>query len=149
MLITTSSVLSLQAKRGLPLVNQMTGWIVLGEKLGPFRHSSLLMKGRLVIASMLPFIYGRRCPSPSSKLLLYFLGFGPCFILLSISVEGLFYVSYVTTLAAWVIVESIVRNGTPDLVLKKEKIYTFQLDDLRIGLFFLFFVQVGFFGIGK
>jgi len=148
MLITTSSALSLQAKKGLPLVNQITGWIILGEKLGSFRHSSSLMKACLVIASMLPFLCGRRCHTPSSKFLLYFLGFGPCFILLSISVEGLFYVSYVTTLAAWIIVESIVRNGTPDLILK-EKIYTFRLDDLRIGLFFLFFVQVGFFGIGK
>lgn len=26
--------------------------------------------------------------------------------------------------------------------------YDFQLDDLRIALFFLFFVQVGFFGLG-
>lgn len=35
MLITTSSALSLQAKKGLPLMNQMTGWIVLGEKAWP------------------------------------------------------------------------------------------------------------------
>ena len=91
-------------------------------------------------------------PSPFSKFLVYFLGFGPCFVILSISIEGLFYVSYVATLALWVIVESIGRNGFPGLAKstpQDEKFYKFHPDDLRIALFFLFFVQVGFFGIGK
>jgi len=30
MLITASSVLNLQAKRGLPILNQLSGWTVLG-----------------------------------------------------------------------------------------------------------------------
>ena len=85
-----------------------------------------------------------------SKFLVYFFGFGPCFVILSISVEGLFYVAYSLTLVVWVMVESIVRNGSPSPKLSKVgKVYYFRADDLRIALFFLFFVQVGFFGTGK
>lgn len=92
----------------------------------------------------------------------YFLGFSPLFIILSISVEGLFYVSYTLTLLLWVRIERFVRaeREAKDRPLKKNDedpsdplirsiTYDFRLDDLRIALFFLFFVQVGFFGTGK
>lgn len=132
MAVTTSSVISLQAKSGLPPVNQVIGWIT------------------LVIASSLPFISCGNHHTVFSKFLLYFLGFGPCFVILSISVEGLFYVAYSLTLVAWVMVESVVRNGSPrPNFLKVNKVYHFREDDLRIALFFLFFVQVGFFGTGN
>ena len=36
MLVTASSVYSLRSKRGLPLVNQVLGWAVLGEMTSPF-----------------------------------------------------------------------------------------------------------------
>ncbi|RDB20194.1 GPI ethanolamine phosphate transferase 1 [Hypsizygus marmoreus] len=130
--ITASSVRSLQAKQGLPLVNQVSGWIV------------------LVVASALPFTSRGSHHTPFSKFLVYFLGFGPCFVILSISVEGLFYVTYSAVLAAWVVIESIVRNGSSRPVASgQKKIYDFQPDDLRMALFFLFFVQVGFFGTGN
>jgi phosphatidylinositol glycan class N len=95
---------------------------------------------------------------------MYFLGFSPLFIILSISVEGLFFVSYTLTLLLWVEVERIVRaerRADEKVRLLKKDVenhkasvsqsltYDFQLDDLRIALFFLFFVQVGFFGTGK
>lgn len=91
---------------------------------------------------------------------MFFLGFSPLFIILSISVEGLFFTSYTLTLFLWVGVERIVRAerkaDEEDKLLKKDNAplsrsitYNFQLDDLRIALFFLFFVQVGFFGTGK
>ena len=95
---------------------------------------------------------------------MYFLGFSPLFIILSISVEGLFYISYTLTLLLWVRIERFVRAereaDNKDRLLKKtdkdhndplfrSMTYDFQLDDLRIALFFLFFVQVGFFGTGK
>ncbi|KAG5642681.1 hypothetical protein DXG03_002339 [Asterophora parasitica] len=132
MFITASSVHSLQAKQGLPLVNQVSGWIT------------------LVIASVLPFVSGGKHHTPLSKFLVYFLGFGPCFVILSISVEGLFYVAYSAVLAVWIVTESIVRNGAPRPGSSEQtKIYQFQPDDLRIALFFLFFVQVGFFGTGN
>jgi phosphatidylinositol glycan class N len=95
---------------------------------------------------------------------MYFLGFSPLFIILSISVEGLFFISYTLTLLFWVEIERTVRSeritDEKDRLLKKDAenhkaplsqslTYDFQLDDLRIALFFLFFVQVGFFGTGK
>ena len=33
MVVTRSSVVSLQAKQGLPIGNQVVGWLVLGKKL--------------------------------------------------------------------------------------------------------------------
>ncbi len=73
------------------------------------------------------------------------LGLGPCFIILAISVEGLFFAAYSITLLAWVDVEAALRPARPG----QSSVYHFQADDLRIVLFFLFFVQVGFFGTGK
>lgn len=93
---------------------------------------------------------------------MYFLGFGPCFVILSISEEGLFYVAYSITLVQWIQVERIARLGNRrdthrprdgDMVngnvVERNGGYSFQWDDVRTALFFLFFVQVGFFGIGK
>jgi phosphatidylinositol glycan class N len=82
---------------------------------------------------------------------MFFLGFGPCFVILSISVEGLFYLSFSATLTLWVEVEAMLRSVTrvDDPARKMIKSYTFQPDDLRIALFFLFFVQTAFFGTGK
>ncbi|KAJ7779433.1 Phosphatidylinositolglycan class N-domain-containing protein [Mycena maculata] len=118
MIITSSSVCHLQAKLGLPMINQVAGWLV------------------LIIASILPFV---------SRLLMYFLAFGPCFVFLSISVEGLFYVAYSITLASWIKVERpwcyTGTSASQTSVLR----YTFQPDDIQITLFFLFFAQVGFF----
>jgi phosphatidylinositol glycan class N len=146
MVVTTSSVLNLQAKSGLPRINQALGWSTLGTF---FRYARNRLSDFVVIASSLPFM-SRGDHTLFSKFLVYFLGFGPCFIVLSISVEGLFYVAYSLTLVTWVMVESVVRNGSarPDAS-NVSKVYHFRTDDLRIALFFLFFVQVGFFGTGK
>ncbi|KAJ7455915.1 Phosphatidylinositolglycan class N-domain-containing protein [Mycena galericulata] len=132
MIITSISVYHLQAKLGLPLLSQVAGWIV------------------LTTASILPVVSRVRHTSASSKLLMYFLAFGPCFVFLSISVEGLFYVAYSITLASWIEVERSLR-GDLDRVKKSKDVlqYRFQPDDIRIALFFLFFVQVGFFGTGN
>ena len=46
MLITASSVLNLQAKRGLPLVNQAMGWIVFGMIPRSFQESVIYVLGR-------------------------------------------------------------------------------------------------------
>ncbi len=100
------------------------------------------------MSSLLPFISRVEHSTPMSKILMYFLGFGPCFILLSISVEGMFYVAYSMNLLCWIEVESSLRNARPSKP-ENSQVYRFQADDLRIVLFFLFFVQVGFFGTGK
>jgi len=93
------------------------------------------------------------------RLLTYFLAFCPCFVILSISAEGLFYVSYCTTLYLWTLVEEDARtkkikyravtNDDDSKYGLGRDLRRLSLDDVRIALFFLFFVQVGFFGTGK
>ncbi|KAL8999388.1 MAG: hypothetical protein Q9188_005892, partial [Gyalolechia gomerana] len=88
MIVTRSSVTSLQAKRGLPLGNQVMGWLVL-------------------IASLtLPFLHSLQ---PNShylhRLIVIFLTFSPIFIILTISYEGLFYFVFCATLVTWVRLE--------------------------------------------
>lgn len=85
-----------------------------------------------------------------SRILMFFLSFGACFVILSISVEGLFYLAYSITLVIWIDVEAVVREDHRDRGAKNAgNAYSFRADDLRIALFFLFFVQIAFFGTGK
>ena len=178
MLVTASSVRSLQAKLGLPLVNQVVGWTVLGM-LNLLRLSRIFLIVHLflaVLSTLTPFVAPVKHANPDSKILMYFMGFGTCFVLLSISVEGLFYVAYTATLGVWVEVEAALRSTSggksasssagklsssgADKIssLRSASAWSsevtksrssFVVDDLRIALFFLFFVQVGFFGTGK
>ncbi|KAI0290310.1 PigN-domain-containing protein [Russula brevipes] len=138
MLNTVVSVRSLQARLGLPFVNQVIGWMI------------------FALASLFPWI--TTAPKTAEgRLLTYFLSFCPCFVVLSIRAEGLFYLSYCSTLYLWTLVE---ENARPE----KEKHRAAANDDkyeyrwnprrlsrgdVRIALFFLFFVQVGFFGTGN
>ena len=75
------------------------------------------------------------------------MAFGPCFVFLSISVEGLFYLSFSTTLLLWLDVEARVRSSSAGSA--QGIVAHLKGDDVRIALFFLFFVQVAFFGTGK
>jgi hypothetical protein len=99
-----------------------------------------------VLSPLLAIFSTAKHPNPTSRTLAIFLGFAPCFVILSISVEGLFYVAYTTTLVLWIEVEDAVQQRPRD---KARKAYRFQADDLRVALIFLFFVQVAFFGTGK
>ena len=123
---------------------------------------------------MLPILFPFRSLPRESKLLTLFLAFAPCFVILSICAEGLFYVAYCATLLVWIEVEAAVRaaqnasrtqagqpdangNGETKTVAKtggdkgkgQKGGYRMRVDDVRIALFFLFFVQVAFFGTGK
>lgn len=83
-------------------------------------------------------------------------------MILSISVEGLFFLSYSALLVVWVEVEAAIRSpssqrdktktteteGTKAMTTGVVR-YHPRPDDLRISLFFLFFVQVAFFGTGN
>ena len=75
------------------------------------------------------------------------MAFAPLFVILSISVEGLFYASYALTIYLWTIVEP--RFAKSSIASSKDGYRHLQLDDLRIAIFFLFFTQVAFFGTGK
>ncbi|KKY21532.1 putative gpi-anchor biosynthetic protein [Phaeomoniella chlamydospora] len=87
-LVTRSSVASLQAKQGLPLGNQVVGWFV------------------LVASLAMPFIPHQQ-PNHHylHRLMSVFLTFSPIFIILAISYEGLFYFSFCMTLITWVRLE--------------------------------------------
>ncbi|KAL9001520.1 MAG: hypothetical protein Q9169_000095 [Polycauliona sp. 2 TL-2023] len=95
MVITRSSVASLQAKRGLPLGNQIIGWLV------------------LVASLTLPFLHSLQ---PNNhylhRLVVLFLTFSPIFILLTISYEGLFYFVFCATLVTWVRLEHHIYTYT-------------------------------------
>lgn len=138
MLVTAASVRSLQAKHGLPRLNQAAGWTI------------------FLLSALIPFVL--RAPrTAEGRLLTYFLSFCSCFVLLSIRAEGLFYLSYCTNLYLWTRVEEAVRPGTRKPPAQSNggeyearwNPRRVSLDDVRIGLFFLFFVQVGFFGTGN
>ncbi|KAF8840654.1 PigN-domain-containing protein [Paxillus ammoniavirescens] len=130
MVVIASSVLNLQAKNGLPAANQIVAWTI------------------LVIASIFPFMSKVQHASPTSKIMSFFMAFSVCFVALSISVEGLFYSAFTYNLLLWIEVEAAIRkpvsvNGAAS------NAYHFQADDIRIALFYLFFVQVAFFGTGN
>ncbi|KAJ8474730.1 hypothetical protein ONZ51_g7029 [Trametes cubensis] len=103
-----------------------------------------------------PFILPAPRSVPYGRLLSFFLGFGACFVWLAIGSEGLFYTAYSLTLCLWVEVETALRahNCAKENPIKAEKrdvarAYRPHADDLRIAVFFLFFVQVAFFGTGN
>ncbi|KAL0568010.1 Glycosyl phosphatidyl inositol anchor synthesis [Marasmius crinis-equi] len=132
--ITRTSALSLQAKAGLPPVSQGLAWAV------------------LLTSSAMPLISPVRHTSVDTKLLMHILALGPLFVVLSISDEALFFVSYSITLSLWIDVETALAQTSESRNLQRKKVskgYTFEVDDLRIVLFFLFFVQVAFFGTGN
>ena len=95
MIVTRSSVASIQAKQGLPLGTQLTGWFVLIASLTfPFLH---------VLDPVSHYLH---------RLLVIFLAFAPSFILLTISYEGLFYVAFCVTLLTWIRLEQLIYKHT-------------------------------------
>lgn len=130
MTVTASSVKSLQAKQGLPITNQTSAWVI------------------LAVSSIYPFISKAQHNTPTSRILSLFLGFGVCFVILSISVEGLFYAAFTCNLLLWIEVEATVQSNRAETTSQNQG-YEFHTDDIRIALFFLFFVQVAFFGTGN
>jgi GPI ethanolamine phosphate transferase 1 len=109
----------------------------------------------LAFAPLLPFFF----PIPKTaegRLLAYFLSFSPCFVILAIRAEGFFYLSYCMTLYLWTRVETALRQVkiksgalANDKHMSMWNPMNLSRDDVRIALFFLFFVQAGFFGTGK
>ncbi|KAH9925611.1 alkaline phosphatase-like protein [Epithele typhae] len=133
----------LRDKKGVPPAFRFIGW------------------GLFLSTVALPFVLRVGRSQPYARLLSFFLGFGVAFVWLAIAVEGLFYVAYSLTLTMWVEVETALRQATDEEKHEekgaredKSKVvdvaaYKPRVDDLRIAVFFLFFVQVAFFGTGN
>ncbi|GAB7353141.1 hypothetical protein MBLNU459_g3676t1 [Dothideomycetes sp. NU459] len=164
MLVTRSSVASLQAKTGLPLGTQILGWTV------------------LVASLVLPFAHGLELNNHYlHRLVVIFLSLAPTFIILTISYEGLFYFTFSLTLITWVRLEhrihrastpahlsplspTLSSNPTADLnplvpavatasarqtALSQNDYRALTLADARIALFFLYLLQSAFFSTGN
>ncbi|KAG5978156.1 Glycosyl phosphatidyl inositol anchor synthesis [Claviceps digitariae] len=145
MLVTRSSALSLQAKHGLPLGNQVAGWLV------------------LIVSILLPIFY-RLQPNTHymHRLVVIFLTCAPTFVILTISYEGLFYAFFSITLLVWVhleyAIEQFIRENRHLDVSASIRTQdcsgpfqyrTLRLSDARIALFFLVLLQSAFFSTGN
>lgn len=158
LIVTRSSVSSLQAKQGLPLGNLAVGWFV------------------LIASLLLPFFH-RLYPNSHylHRLMVLFLTFSPTFVILTISYEGLFYFVFCMMMVTWVRLEHAVyihttaralresgAGGDESRVPKKPgqeatatvdgETYgyrTLSLSDSRVALFFFFLLQSAFFSTGN
>ncbi len=168
--VTQSSAKSLQAKQGLPLGNQIAGWLVLRK------FSSFINRGAdIIVASLLvPFLHAL---DPIShylhRLVIIFLAFAPTFIILTISYEALFFVVFCITVLTWVRLEHLIyTNGsiqpeevpTNSLVKSTKPALTenakpteqvvslyrsLTVADARPSLFTLYLLQSAFFSTGN
>ncbi|CAN6630432.1 GPI ethanolamine phosphate transferase 1 [Trichomonascus vanleenenianus] len=129
--ITYFTVLSLQARQGLPLGNQLIGWAVLiGSVVVPFFH--LL----------------RPVSDYRFRLLVIFLAFAPTFVILTISNEGWFYVTFFAALLTWLEFEYLFYADVKETKVVSGK-RRLSLSEFRLSFFFFFMTQIGFFGIGN
>ncbi|RDA91945.1 hypothetical protein CP533_6805 [Ophiocordyceps camponoti-saundersi (nom. inval.)] len=134
MLVTRSSALSLQAKRGLPRGNQTVAWTV------------------LVVSLLMPLSFrSQRHIHYMHRLVLIFLTCAPTFIILTISYECLFYVAFSLTLLVWVRLEYAVEVFTSKVVTTTSRpvLRPLQLSDARVALFFMILLQSAFFSTGN
>ncbi|KAG4302229.1 hypothetical protein PCK1_001501 [Pneumocystis canis] len=133
-IVTRSTILSLQAKKGLPLGNQVLGWII------------------LVLSLIIPLIVLiRKKNYYIHNLFVIFLMFSPAFIILSVSYEGLFYIFFSAILTLWIQIEYKIRLKIfpQNKNTKISRNYRLFSEDLRTALFYLFFIQEAFFGTGN
>ncbi|OQD73675.1 hypothetical protein PENDEC_c014G01316 [Penicillium decumbens] len=153
LIVTRSSVNSLQAREGLPFGNQVVGWFVLTASLS------------------LPFFH-RLYPNSHylHRLMVIFLTFSPTFIILTIAWEGLFYFVFCMTLVTWVRLEHAIYVHTSSSTAAKSngsatskpaptstttvggRTYHYRaltLSDTRVALFFFFLLQSAFFSTGN
>ncbi|KAG5221258.1 Glycosyl phosphatidyl inositol anchor synthesis [Salix suchowensis] len=101
----------------------------------------------LVASPLLAIVLGAKSDNALEKTTAYLIGFGVWFVVLSVNAEGLFYLAYAMTLQIWIEVETNLRNEQH--VASSGEYRSLRLDDTRIAVFFLFFVQFAFFGAGK
>lgn len=106
----------------------------------------------------MPFTLRQKKLHPDTRTTALFLGFCVCFVILSISTEGLFFLMYSGTLYMWTHVEAALyksrsttshTNAKVNVKRREDSDHQIRADDIRIAVFFLFFVQLAFFGTGK
>ncbi|KAI0777833.1 alkaline phosphatase-like protein [Trametes elegans] len=106
--------------------------------------------GTFVLATITPFVLRVPSSNPHGRLLSFFLGPGIVFVWLSIRTEGLFYTAYSLTVYLWAEVEAALRSHEQNTATRGPASRScIRWDDVRIAVFFLYFVQIAFFGAGN
>lgn len=159
--IVNDTVKSLAAHEGLPLLNQTLSWII------------------LFITGSIPFVYGARSSQHYLlRMVVIYLSFAPIFVLLSTSYEPIFYFFLSTTLLSWLMLERKIYSASEmqplsDTLHTEKRPLTggassssassssgststveysvrgLAPKDARPAIFFLFFINVAFFGTGN
>lgn len=138
---------SLANKHGLPFGCQVIGWVALALSLVlPLFHRFERAAGEIL--------------AYQHRLMILFLTFGPTFVILSISYEGLFYLTFWALLVVWIHLESaissslaheikIITPGIPASASEQAGFRGLQFSDARIAVYFFFLIQAAFFGTGN
>ena len=142
MIVTRSSVASIAARKGLPLGNQVTGWLVLSKDPTYLESSSCRLISIPVMSLVTPFLhssYGNN--HYLHRLVIIFLTFSPAFVILTVSYEGLFYFAFCTTLVTWVRLEHHIYNyfnpkdsNSPSSIVIKPKPASTAISDISTQL---------------
>ncbi|XP_021352719.1 GPI ethanolamine phosphate transferase 1-like [Mizuhopecten yessoensis] len=140
--IVMSTSSSIQRKQGLPVINQVFSWLILGVSL------------------VIPMLSGT---GVLHRVLTITLAYLPLYLLLSISHEGLFVITLCYLLYFWLQLEEDTSSqmtghmkqvGSIDFVsplmseIKLQQRYL-QLEDVRRAFYFVFLMLTGFFGTGN
>ncbi|PWZ02565.1 alkaline phosphatase-like protein [Testicularia cyperi] len=171
---TAISARSLQLKRGLPILTQVTAWVCLSVSfVFPFAYGfrrpllplppstdGLSQKDKATTVDSL-----RAVGQPQNqRLAIVVFAFAPVFVLLSLRDEALFFGVYTLMLLVWAKLEGAMHeqqlqstyskadSKSSDAItstVKTTQARLLQPRDLRISLFFLFLLHVGFFGTGN
>ena len=150
--ITTAiSARSLRLKQGLPLAYQILAWICLATCLVfTFAYGFRRAISIKTDTNARTQISVRQ--SSSQRLAIVVFGFAPVFVLLSLRDEVLFFGSYAVTLLVWGKMEGSLHelhSQGQDQKAGGQTRRLLQLAELRVSLFYLFFLHVGFFGTGN
>lgn len=124
---TNTSIISLQARTGLPLHSQIVGWIVLVVSL--------------VVMPLLHYFFGSTSKNLKLRFFIIAVTFAPYFLILTISFESLFYVGYSLLLSQWIEIETNYK--------RKMKTSEDWMQILRISIIGFFLAQIAFFGTGN
>lgn len=146
-IVTQETSRSLAAKRGLPLGNQSVAWAT------------------LVLSLLLPLFHRFERPVGEpvdyrQRLMILFLTFGPTFVILSISYEGIFYLVFWAVLVVWIHLETaiaaslkhednIIVAGIGASASQQVGYRGLKFSDIRIAIYFFFLIQAAFFGTGN